>query len=110
LPCNTVQTSTVEFNAQSTSVSILSDALRALGLEVYQEDGAIGFSGGNGRGTYNAATGKLSLRSYGSLDAAAIKRAYSEQVVISQAKKFGWQLSWKVNASGNRQATVVKRA
>ena len=108
MPCNTVQTSQVVFNAQATDRKILSDALRALGFAVTENGEALSFAGPRGYGNFRTATGELTIAS-NSFDAAEIKRAYSEQVVTTQAKRFGWQLSWKVNASGNREATVVKR-
>ena len=88
---------------------MLADALRALGFEVTRQGDVLGFAKSGAYGKYAIATGELEIASR-ILDAAAVKRAYSEQVVMSQAKKFGWQVSWKTNPNGNREARVVKRA
>lgn len=109
MPCNTIQTSKIEFKADATNVDLLSDALRALGFNVNRQGDVLGFSKSGAYGKYAITSGELEVASP-FLDAAAVKRAYSEQVVMSQAKKFGWQVSWKVNSSGNREARVVKRA
>jgi hypothetical protein len=42
-------------------------------------------------------------------DVNAIKCAYAEQVVQSQAIKHGWRVSWRTNAQGHRQAMVQRR-
>lgn len=95
MPCNTVVTSKVEILARSTDPALLGLAFDALGVA-------------RTSWTFNKETGDLSMPRYIAID--EVKRAYSEQVVISQARKFGWQLSWKTNSSGNREARVVKRA
>ena len=72
--------------------------MTSYGLTVYQ----------NGqRGTYDAATGQLTLPE--SWDSNEFKRAYSEQVVTSQAEENGWEVSWSTNEAGNREAEVTKR-
>ena len=70
MPCNTIQTSTVDIGKLDPVLA--NAALAKLGVD----------------GTYS--NGKLITR--GSVDVAEFKQAYSAQVVTSQAKKFGWNL------------------
>ena len=107
MPCWTIQKSMVEFLPQSTDMSLLTQALRARSFLVENAGTGLLFSKDNRAGSYTAKTGRLELPE--TWDVNDIKRAYSEQVVESQARKFNWQLQWKTNATGNREATVVRR-
>ena len=112
MPCYTIQQSHVKFLAKSTDLTLLTDALRKLGFEVAQLDGRLVLrkQDGNGvfrLGSYDRTTGRLELD--GAWDVNEIKRAYSERVVESQARKFGWQLEWSTSAAGHRQASVLRR-
>ena len=92
MPCDTVQTSTVEWKA-STDSKLLFQALEALRLspraKTYGSLNFIEFRGG----TYDPTAGQLDLQAR---DPEAltkqIKQAYSAEVVKSQAKRFGWLL------------------
>ena len=57
--------------------------------------------------TFDRATGELTFNSRWA-EIGEIKRAYSEQVVTQTAQRNGWSLKWTVNASGNRQAEVLR--
>ena len=108
MPCNTIQRSKIEFLAKSTDIGLLRKCLEAMGLkDIAQVGELLIFRTLDGVGNYNKATGKLILPQ--SFDVNAIKRAYSEQVVQSQAIKHGWRISWRTNEQGHRQAMVQRR-
>jgi len=112
MPCYTIQQSHVEFLAKSTDLTLLAEALRKLGFEVSELNDRLVLSklDANGyfrSGSYDRTTGRIELDS--SWDVNEIKRAYSERVVESQARKFGWPLEWSTNAAGHRRATVLRR-
>jgi len=102
----------VGFLANSKELTLVAEELRKLGFEVSELDERLALrqqdSNGYYRaGSYDRASGQLELDS--AWDVNEIKRAYSERVVESQARKFGWQLEWSTNATGHRQATVLRR-
>ena len=112
MPCYTIQQSHVEFLAKSTDLTLLTEALRKLGFEVTEVSGRLDLrkrdpNGYFRSGSYDRTTGRLELDSTWEVN--EIRRAYSERVVESQARKFGWQLEWSSNAAGHRQATVLRR-
>lgn len=108
MPCNTVQNSKVEFLAQSTDLCLLREALAHLGFQVFaSSETLLTFFKEGQRGFFDKQSGRLQLAE--SWDSSEIKRAYSEQVVESQAKRFGWQLEWSTNAAGRREAIVRRR-
>lgn len=107
MPCNTIVRSKVEFLATSTDLDLLKAGLEALGHSVAKYENTLTFSKYGRRGSFNKVTGELVLdRAW---DGEKIKRAYSEQVVNSTARKNGWQVEWKTNAAGNREAKVLRR-
>lgn len=93
MPCYTNQTATVQFG-KNTDTVLLDAALTQIGIRPYSAN-------------FNRETGTLTLRGV-TADVETIKRAYSEQVIEQTAKRNGWQLQWTVNASGNRQAEVIR--
>ena len=102
----------VEFLAKSTDLTLLAEALRKLGFEVSELNDRLVLRKLDANryfrsGSYDRTTGRIELDS--SWDVNEIKRAYSERVVESQARKFGWQLEWSTNGAGHRQATVLRR-
>jgi hypothetical protein len=108
VPCNTIQRSKVEFLAKSTDIRLLTEALRGLGYtDIAQVRELLFFRTAQGAGNFNTSTGKLVLPT--SLDVNTIKRAYSEQLVQSQAVKHGWKIAWSTNLQGRRQAIVQRR-
>jgi hypothetical protein len=112
MPCNTIQQSKVEFLPKNTDTGLLTQALERLGFEVSKHDDRLVLLGRDtygyyGSGSYDAKTGRLELSS--GWDINEIKRGYSEQVIESQARKFGWQLQWSMNKAGHREATVLRR-
>ena len=108
MPCWTVQESKVEFLATSTDTGLLTTALERLGYAVARvPEGILLFRKDGVSGSYDARTGCLELPQ--DCDVNELKRAYSEQTVESQARKFGWQLEWSTNATGRRQAVVQRR-
>ena len=113
MPCDQIITANVEFSLQATDMKIFEDSLRAIGYQ-YGKDylGVPFFSktlAGGQTITGRFANGKVKLTFPDGMNegdlTAEIKRAYSTEVVKSQAKKFGWQL--KEKAPGKFQ--VIKR-
>jgi hypothetical protein len=92
MPCYTNQTATVQFG-KNTDAELLRLALASQGLTA---DNYI----------FNRESGELTT--FRAVNLSALKQAYSEQVITQTAKRNGWQLQWTVNASGNRQAEVLR--
>jgi hypothetical protein len=108
MPCDSVQQSKVEFLATSTDLDLLTKALEKMGWTVTRNGDVLNFSKGYYEtGSFNKKTGRMTLPESADLD--EIKRGYSEEVVTTQAKKHGWQVSWSTNKAGKREALVVKR-
>ena len=108
MPCWSIQESKAEFLAKSTEPELLATALEKLGYTVDRvSDTVLVFRKGGASGSYDARTGRMELAQGSELN--EIKRAYSEQTVESQARKFGWQLEWSTNAAGRRQAVMQRR-
>jgi hypothetical protein len=108
MPCWTVQESKIEFLATNTDTELLATALERLGYAVARVPEGMWVLRKDGvSGSYDPRTGRLELPQ--DCDVNEIRRAYSEQTVESQARKFGWQLEWSTNATGHRQAVVQRR-
>jgi hypothetical protein len=108
MPCWTAQESKVEFLATSTDTGLLATALERLGYTAaFVPEGMLVFRKDGASGSYDSRSGRLELAQ--GWDVNEIKRAYSEQTVESQARKYGWQLEWSTNAAGRRQAVVERR-
>jgi hypothetical protein len=107
MPCDSI--STAEIDAGKFSGPHLLAALTALGLnprhEAYK---TYTFAGG----TFRSDTGKFTFTGgyvndrYAAEKTAQIKRAYSAEVLKSQAKRFGWQLK----QTGPQKYVIQKRA
>lgn len=104
MPCYTVQTATVQFG-KNTDLALMAEALKSLGYGMVKvQNDRVYFYGG----TFDKASGNLTWEGYVTVDVPAVKRAYSEAVICQTAKRNGWQLTWSTNASGNRQAEVIR--
>lgn len=93
MPCDTIQTANVAL--EKAEPDLLGAALAALGV-------------GNQFIRYDAISGQVVFRKVAGWTApttAQIKQAYSAQVVLQTAKKFGWQ----VKETGKFQYAVTKR-
>ena len=95
MPCDTIQTAGIELGKVDPALmsATLSD-LNAKGIRVWQASDKkwnVGVTNG-GKWTLESAT-------------AQVKQAYSHQVVLSQAKKYGWQ----VTKTSENQYRVVRR-
>lgn len=100
-PCETVQTTNVELGKVNKELMIA--ALRSMGLNPVEQGLAVFFNGG----TYHWKIGGITLSGYDvEKRTAELKRAYSAEVVKSQAKKFGWALK----ETAKYQYEVVKRS
>lgn len=97
MPCYTVTKNTVD--AGKLNPGLLIAALEAMKLHPRQTGELIRF--GNGE-SYDTQTGKMQV--VASRNVAEIKQAYSGQIVLQTAKKFGWT----VKQTGYRYE-VVKR-
>ena len=113
MPCDTIQLSSVKFNMQATDLKIFEDGLRAIGYQYGKDYQGVPFfsktlAGGQTiTGQFKNGEVKLTFpegMNEGDITA-EIKRAYSTEVVKTQAKKFGWQL--KEKAPG--KFVVIKR-
>lgn len=87
MPCDTVQMSRVEFG-QKTDIDLLVAALRELRLSPRIQGKTVLF--GN-RESIDCETGRANVMPF--RDLREIKRAYSKQVVVSQAAKFGFKVA-----------------
>jgi len=88
MPCNTIQTATIVFG--KASLPYLKEALERMDrYPRVSSSTRLTFDGG----TYDAETGELKLReSEPETFAAELKREYSTSIVLSQAKRYGWQM------------------
>lgn len=105
MPCDTIRTTQIDMG--KLDAPTLTTALNRMGLGATNHQGLVSFSGG----TYNVATGQLDARSNRrGFNADSLKnnirKAYSGEVIRSQAKRFGWQ----VKELGNNKFEVVKRS
>lgn len=99
MPCDTIQTVSVKFGT-NTDRKLLEAAFRELGQPIYPSHSADFIMAGNG--WVNVRTGESKLP----VDVAEkIKAAYSRQVVLSQAKRYGWQMK----ETGPNKWQVVRR-
>lgn len=99
MPCDTIQTASVDLRALGKlDAQLMLAALNGLKLGAsITSDGVIRFGRGE---TINVRTGESQFSSL--RDANEIRRAYSNQVVQYQAKKNGWTL--KQTAPGQYEA------
>lgn len=80
MPCDTVSTAKVKLNAATVDKTLLSAAMKELGISSYSVNESTGTLTVSGERTSNEFT-------------ASVNRAYSKQVVMSQAKRFGWSVN-----------------
>lgn len=96
-PCDTIQTSNVEFNLEKTDRVLLKLAIEALGYKVnVSADATIKFTNQYDiDGEFR--NGKLvtKMPSGREFDVNRLKRAYSEQVVNKVARQYGWKMKQK---------------
>ena len=90
MPCDTISETEVEFS-QHTDSALLKKAMGSLGFTVLERSGSLSFVNHKTLETGTFLNGRFAFNQR-STESNAIKRAYSEQVVKSQAKRFGWQL------------------
>lgn len=89
MPCDTIQTSAVDLSAMGKlSPELLQAALADMGLRPFRQGDILRFGFSE---WINIKTGQASLTTTRNVN--EIKRAYSRQVVMSQAKRFGWTLT-----------------
>lgn len=94
MPCDTIQRSSVSLELRADNEQLLVTALKNLGYAVQKIGETVCFTTREGhRGVF--AKGKLNLSGYRveQFNTNIIRRAYSVEIVKSQSKRFGWQLS-----------------
>lgn len=96
MPCYTVSTATVLFG-KNTDRELLALAADSLGVRISTFDSASG-----------TVTISGSFRGSETETMAALKRAYSVEVVKQTAKRNGWSLNWSQDAAGNPVANVER--
>lgn len=111
MPCDTIQTSRVAWK-ETTDPKILQAALQSLGYEVTPtSESRLSFRNQStgAYGTWNKNV--LTIQSRYGVDESQeqVKRAYSEQVVQSAARSYGWTLNKQTNSAGNTQYAVARR-
>jgi len=99
MPCDQIITSTVKFSMKDTDFSLLRMGMLNLGYSTPESDsqGNLTFYRGYDKVRFKGDEVSMTLdaRKNQADEMNAIKRAYSTQVVMSQAKKFGWKLKEK---------------
>jgi hypothetical protein len=89
MPCYTIQLTSIKWS-QNTNIDALKQAIKTLyGFDavLYSNNClSFGYQGEN----FNPQTGVLTLNAR--RNEAELKRAYSTQVMLLQAKKYGWQV------------------
>lgn len=107
MPCYSVEESGIKVTA-NTNPDLLKKALEELGYTVTKIGGTLTFANYQlgRRGTFQ--NGELSVKTNmgAAVDQDEIRRAYSAQVVMSAAKRFGWQ----VKQTSPTQFQVSRRA
>lgn len=93
MPCDTIQT--YEVNLGKVSPKLMVQAIEAMGIQArLMADGhTIRFS----RSTLNCETGVGQLQD--NIGINQLKRAYSMEVVKTQAKRFGWNIKKQQNSN-----------
>ena len=101
MPCDTIQTMTVETELKNINWRLLKKALEAMGFRVTEvREGHLVFSGVHKdtgiyhTGSYKDGKFKEEIESgMAPLEINAVKRAYSAQVIQTSAQSFGWKLT-----------------
>lgn len=103
MPCNSVETTSVEFDLKHTSLGLFQKAMESLG---YRAQDATTYADENGN-VCEFVNGKLkqTFRYGKKLDEAEIKVAYANQVVRYAAKRMGWKVDTKTNKKGRIKKT-----
>lgn len=89
MPCDTIQTSTVEFRPEN--AAFFKAALQTLGYQVAELNGMIHAT----KGFYESVTlnaGQLEIKTVSNVTADSIKQAYSREIVTFAAQEFGFEL------------------
>lgn len=100
MPCDTIQTTTIQAELKNINWKLLKKALEAMGFNVNEKNGMLTFYGVHkDTGTHHSggyANGKFVEQVQGSakpLEVNAVKRAYAAQIVQVGAAQFGWKLT-----------------
>lgn len=106
MPCDTITETEVEFSHQ-TDPELLKKALGSLGFQTYKTQQGFAFTNQRTYETGRFENGKFSFTQR-STEVNALKRAYSEQVVRSQATRFGWKLKEEKGSKNQIKFNVRK--
>ena len=107
MPCDSVERSKIAFLANTTDVTLLAKGLAKKGFNVRQTATGLQISRYGQYGSYDKRTGRLDIPQSWDID--EFKRGYAEEVVTQQAAENGWEVEWRTNEAGNREAEVTKR-
>lgn len=99
MPCDSIRETQIDLG--KINPEILTAALNRLGLNARIQNGIIRFTGGT---FYEGRLTSTSLNA--EEQAKEIRRAYSGEVIRTQARKYGWQ----VKETGKNQLEVIKRS
>lgn len=103
MPCNTI--TTVKLELKNVDLELMRKALIGLGKSPHVLYNTRLVWTGKGRVTesYDKTTGQLTVRD--ETTGGLVKRAYSEQVLLRNAARYGWQ----VKKTADNQYTMVRR-
>ena len=101
MPCHTI--STIEVDAGKMNLALAMKALEAMGLCPTTSQGRPTWINHYG-GSFDTATGAATW--YGQDRTADLKKAYSTEILKSQAARFGWTLKRDVRT---QKYTIIKR-
>ncbi len=96
MPCYTQRTTQLE--APAANLHLMAEALKALGCEVMNIDEArrrIIVQAGSAYGAWQDGVLVMTGASRLKFDENALRREYSKQVIVSTAKRQGWQIRFK---------------
>jgi hypothetical protein len=113
MPCDSIQTSKVQFIQGVTDIDTLIKAMKKHGYSVTKNRNGFDYYHSNGdQGSFNSKTGEFTTTGYYTkgVDVDSIKRGYSHEIVAQTAEGFGWQIEWSTNpVTGFEEAEVIKR-
>ena len=101
MPCNLIRITTLQLNAAHPM--LLKSAIEGLGYRVESINGCL-YCYGNGR-SFRIANGEITVATKDLDVVNQVKRAYSQKVVQTAARKYGWNLK---RIAGNKLRATKK--
>jgi hypothetical protein len=111
LPCDTIQTSQVNFKMEVTNTDLLKSGLEGLGYRVTVTQRGLSFSKAGEQGTFengqfNATIQRSRYSNSEEFDVNAVKRAYSKEIIKYTSKRFGWAMEEDSETAGKIKKRV----